>query len=129
MAFKDNATRKAYFREYNKGWYQRHRERLLEKRRHHDKELAAWLNEYRTKLRCADCGENHPACIQFHHLNKDDKSFTIGGAIGRWRYITAKKLEEEISKCEVLCANCHALRHWRETHDFDDWREVLPPIE
>ena len=31
MSFKDDEERRAYFREYNKGWYQRHKERLLEK--------------------------------------------------------------------------------------------------
>ena len=35
MAFKDDEERRAYFRQYNKGWYQRHRERLLEMRRQH----------------------------------------------------------------------------------------------
>jgi hypothetical protein len=29
MAFKDDEERRVYFREYNKGWYQRHKERLL----------------------------------------------------------------------------------------------------
>ncbi len=33
MSFKDDEDRRAYFREYNKGWYRRHKVRLLEKRR------------------------------------------------------------------------------------------------
>ena len=102
MAFKDDEQRKAYFREYNKGWYQRHRERLLEKRRQHDEELRQWLRRYKSKLCCVECGENHPACLQFHHRDREDKSFGIGGAIGRWRYISLKKLEKEISKCDIL---------------------------
>ena len=129
MAFKDDEERRAYFREYNKGWYQRHKERLLEKRRQHKAELRQWIRKYKSKLACVDCGENHPACLQFHHLNREDKSFAISAVIGGWRYITVKKLEEEVSKCELLCGNCHSLRHWRETHDFDDWREFLPSIE
>src|SRR5579859_1495760 len=129
MAFKDDEKRRAYFREYNKGWYQRHRERLLEKRRQHDAELKLWLKRYKSQLCCVECGENHPACLQFHHRNPEEKSFTISFELRRWRYITFKKLQEEISKCDILCGNCHALRHWRETHDFDDWREVLPQME
>jgi len=127
MAFKDDEQRKAYFREYNKGWYLRHRERLLEKRKQHNIELREWLRRYKSKLACVECGENHPACIQFHHRNREEKSFTIGGIVGR-RHTYIKRLEKEISKCEILCGNCHAIRHWGETHDFDDWREVLQPI-
>ncbi len=121
MPFKNNEERRAYFREYNKGWYQRHREKriaLITKRR---LELSAWLRKYKSNLCCVECGENHPACIQFHHRDREEKSFTIGSVVGSGRrYLTIKKLEEEISKCEVLCGNCHAIRHWRETHDFDD---------
>ena len=129
MPIRDNdETRKAYYREYNKGWYQRHRERLLEKRRQHYEELKLWLRQYKSKLCCVECGENHPACLQFHHRNRAEKSFTISHIIGR-THISIKRLEKEISKCEILCGNCHAMRYWRETHDFDDWREVLPPLE
>lgn len=129
MPIRDNdETRKAYYREYNKGWYQRHKERLLEKRRQHNEELRQWIRHYKSKLRCVECGENHPACIQFHHRDREDKSFGIGGIVGR-THTSIKRLEKEISKCEILCGNCHAIHHWRETHDFDDWREVLPPVD
>jgi hypothetical protein len=128
MAFKDDEERRAYFREYNKGWYRRHKKRLLEKRREHYEELKLWLRRYKSKLCCVECGENHPACLQFHHRNRAEKSFTISHIIGR-THISIKSLEKEISKCEVLCGNCHAIHHWRETHDFDDWREVLPSLD
>ena len=85
MAFKDDEERRAYFREYNKGWYQRHKERLLEKRRQHNEELRQWLRRYKSKLRCIDCGESHPACIQFHHRDREEKSFGIGGIVGSER--------------------------------------------
>ena len=129
MAFKDAEARRAYARKYNKIWYQKHKNRLREKRKQHDAELKNWLKQYKSQLCCMQCGENHPACLQFHHRDRKDKQFTIGYIIGRWRYITLKKLEEEISKCDVLCGNCHAILHWRETHDFDDWSEVLPTVD
>lgn len=129
MPIRDNdETRKAYYREYNKGWYQRHKEQLLEKRRQHKVELRQWLRRYKSKLRCVECGENHPACLQFHHRNKEEKSFDIGKAISR-TYTSIRRLEKEISKCEVLCGNCHAIHHWRETHESDDWLELLSPAD
>jgi len=117
MAFQSDEERRAYFREYNTGWYQRHRERLLEKRKQHDAALRVWLEQYKSTLHCVDCGENHPACLQFHHRDREAKSFNIGNIIGQWRYITLQRLEEEISKCDILCGNCHAKRHWQERRE------------
>lgn len=124
MAFKDEEKRRAYFREYNKGWYQRHKDRLLEKRRQHDEDLRMWLRRLKSKLRCEMCGENHPACLQFHHREKEEKNFTISNAVLRGTSI--KSLINEIKKCDVLCVNCHAKRHWRETHETDSWEEIVP---
>ncbi len=122
MASKDGEERRAYIREYDKGWYQQHRERRLEKRRQHSEQLKQWLDRYKSKLRCVECGENHPACIQFHHRNREEKSFGIGGII-RKTHVSIKRLEKEISKCEILCGNCHAKLHWRETHMTDSGGE------
>jgi len=134
MAFKDDEERRAYIREYDKGWYQRNRERRLEKRRQHSEELKQWLNRYKSKLRCIECGENHPACVdcgishpavlQFHHRNRAEKSFTIADVVRRATSI--KQITNEIKKCDVVCVNCHAKRHWRETHETDSWEELLP---
>ena len=129
MAFKDIEARRAYFREYNKGWYRRHKERLLEKRRQHNGELRQWLRQYKSKLSCRECGESHPACLQFHHRDRKGKSFDISHSIGIWGYMTFKRMKEEVDKCDILCGNCHALLHWRETHNFDSWLETLPPLE
>src|SRR5438445_3045318 len=108
MSFESDEARRAYFREYNKGWYQRHRERILEKCKQRKDELREWLRQYKSNLCCIECGENHPACLQFHHRDKGEKSFTIGWMLARETYISIKKLEKEISKCDVLCGNCHA---------------------
>jgi hypothetical protein len=91
MAFKDDEERRAHTREYDKGCYQRNRERRLEKRRQHSEELKQWLNRYKSKLRCAECGENHPACIQFHHRNREEKSFGIGGIVRKPMYLLRGK--------------------------------------
>lgn len=53
-----------------------------------------------------DCGYNvRPEALQFDHVG-DDKSFNVaGGRDASW-----EKVLEEIEKCEVVCANCHAVR-------------------
>lgn len=129
MAFKSDEAHRAYMRQYNKGWYQKHRERLREKRKQHDEELKQWLKRYKSQFCCKLCGEKHPACLQFHHRDKNEKSFNIGSTIGRWRYISFKKLVAEVSKCDILCGNCHAILHWREIHEFDSWLDILTPVD
>lgn len=57
---------------------------------------------------CKDCGKTyHPCQMHFDHLR--DKKHNIGHLVTS----STKKLEEEISKCDLVCANCHALRTWK----------------
>lgn len=62
---------------------------------------------------CADCGGEWPHYVMhFHHRDPATKDAVIGHMIrapGAARAI--ERLREEIEKCDVLCANCHALRH------------------
>jgi transcription elongation factor Elf1 len=116
MAFQSDEERRAYFREYNKGWYQRHKERLLEKRKQHYKKLREWIIQYKSNLYCILCGEAHPACLQFHHRNREEKSFTISHLIAR-THVSIDRLKKEIDKCDILCGNCHAKLHWQERRE------------
>jgi hypothetical protein len=66
---------------------------------------------------------NHPAVLCFHHRDPENKEFTISDDI--LRITSIKRLQNEIEKCDVVCANCHAKRHWRESHTTDSWEEIL----
>lgn len=57
---------------------------------------------------CNDCGESDIRVLEFDHLDKDKKAFSISQA-----FKLGKKPEEidaEIKKCQILCANCHKKR-------------------
>ena len=57
---------------------------------------------------CEDCGVEYPTCVmQFDHV-RGEKKLSIGSATALIKSLIA--LHEEIAKCEVVCANCHALR-------------------
>lgn len=75
---------------------------------------------------CVDCGyAAHPAALQFDHLPGVDKSFQLSNSLQRaWADVLA-----EVAKCEVVCANCHAVRTatrgytgGRRTHQGADCR-------
>jgi len=99
--------------DYNREYYRRNREYLLEKQRGKNRRLAAnrrkWLVEYKRTLSCVRCGENHPATLTFHHRKSSDKKFEIGNAVALG--VSLEKIIAEIEKCDVLCANCHAKEH------------------
>ena len=59
------------------------------------------------KTPCIVCGESEPIAIDFHHINPNEKEFTIGKHRGKNR----EWLSQEISKCVCLCANCHRKVH------------------
>lgn len=56
---------------------------------------------------CADCGGTFPlACMDFDH-NGNEKLADIS----RMHNYGQEKLLAEIAKCDVVCANCHRIRH------------------
>ena len=52
---------------------------------------------------CEMCGEQDPTVLEFHHVYGKDKAISKMIAEGA----TVEKIEKEISKCQVLCCNCH----------------------
>jgi len=65
--------------------------------------------EYKRSHPCEKCGEDHPACLDFHHTDKN-KEFTIS-ALKHQAY-SLEKLKKEMQKCQVLCSNCHRKLHF-----------------
>lgn len=68
-----------------------------------------WISALKASLVCARCGEDHPACIVFHHRDPQQKEFSVAFAVQHEWGI--KRIQREIDKCEVLCANCHTKHH------------------
>lgn len=58
---------------------------------------------------CVDCSEQDPVVLQFDHLR--DKVADISNLISS---ASLERLQAEMAKCEVVCANCH-LRRTAET--------------
>lgn len=72
----------------------------------------AWWWDFKSQFSCRECGENHPACLTFHHHYDDDKLSEVS------TLLQARKSKEviiaEIKKCVCLCANCHMKLHFNE---------------
>jgi len=60
--------------------------------------------------KCQDCGKStgYDSAYDFHHRINDQKKFTIGSV---FREASWEELLEEAKKCDLLCVNCHRIRH------------------
>lgn len=57
---------------------------------------------------CKGCGYTKCiAALEFHHRDPREKDFKISASLS-WEVI-----ERELSKCDLLCANCHREEHFR----------------
>jgi|TARA_E500000178_G_C16703511_1_gene609350 hypothetical protein len=66
-----------------------------------------WLNLYKVKKKCQVCGyDRNPYALHFDHIVYP-KFMQISKMLKKYRL---KRLFEEIRKCQVLCANCHAVK-------------------
>lgn len=79
------------------------------------KETKKWFWDYKKGKICCVCGENHRACIQFHHSEPFKKEDSISKMVNRGCDISS--LLKELKKCIVVCANCHAKIHWEKYFD------------
>lgn len=86
-----------------RGYYrckQCRQDRVAEQRRKNKRKLVAHFGN-----KCKLCGYNKCiAALEFHHLEKDDKSFSLGQ---KGLTKSFDNLLKEANKCILLCANCH----------------------
>ena len=68
------------------------------------------VNEYKMNNPCIQCGYDDYRALQFHHLR--DKKYNISDMLTMG--LSLDKIMEEISKCVVLCANCHQIESFAE---------------
>ena len=74
--------------------------------------LKIWFKKYKSKLKCSRCSEDHISALDFHHEDPTIKEFNIPRMITGGYSVS--RIEEELSKCIVLCANCHRKEHYIE---------------
>lgn len=100
---------KTCWNKQNKARYLANKEYYIDKANKRKKELREWLSQYKANIGCQNCPENHPACLHFHHRDSETKEFEICDALCT-RGMDV--IHEEIKKCDILCANCHAKKHF-----------------
>lgn len=105
---------KACFKLYRDQHYQNNKDYYKEKAKNYRKSMVESLEKFKATLECENCGEKRTYCLDFHHIDPNEKDGNISNLI---RSTNLEKVKEEISKCKVLCANCHRELHHKEKYE------------
>lgn len=91
---------------YRKKYAETHRPQLKEKYERKRSKQYAFLLEF-IREGCVDCGNKDERVIEFDHVpERGVKKFKItDGGNHPW-----KAFQEELAKCDAVCANCHTIR-------------------
>lgn len=72
--------------------------------------IAKILVEHYGELKCERCGfDKHFAALEFHHENPSEKEYQVSALFTSNR--NKEVLLKELSKCIILCSNCHRIEH------------------
>ncbi len=73
-----------------------------------------YIWDYLVTHPCVDCGNNNPIVLEFDHV-RGEKIAAVSEIVRNSGSLD--KIEAEIEKCEVRCANCHRIK----TSNQHDW--------
>ena len=109
MGYKDKNKQKEYQRKHHQRTKKKKRKQqnqLKDKRQH------LVLEEMQRRGgKCAKCGFSDIRALDWHHLDPNDKVNSISEMV-RDR-VSMDKLQAELDKCELICANCHRIEEQR----------------
>lgn len=80
------------------------------------------LYEYLLVHPCIECGEARVECLDFDHIDPTEKLMAIS-QMPRYNY-SWQKIEAEIVKCAVRCANCHRVRTAQQHNWYKEFLAV-----
>lgn len=117
-------TCKSCVSEYDKNRYRspEAKARNQEGVKRYKKELRTWYVSLKQGKPCVECKEIfHHAAMHWDHLPGSTKVANVGrlATLG-----SKRKILEEIAKCELVCANCHAVRTYQRAKALDTKRVV-----
>lgn len=104
MPTKDAERRK----QNNAKYYAKNKDRHKQRVKEYKQKVADYIKSVKESSPCLDCGEYYPYYVMvFDHLKDKDGDISRAGNVYGW---SIKRVQEEINKCELVCANCHRTR-------------------
>ena len=98
-------------REYDAAYHRRTRTKRVEQKRRYHETLVIWYRRLKDAP-CSDCGRRfHHAAMSWDHREPASKAFDVSSMVSRTH--SRRQILDEIAKCDLVCANCHAVRTFR----------------
>jgi hypothetical protein len=96
-------------REYDRDYHRRTRPIRLAQKKRYWADVIEWYRGLKTNKPCVDCGGIfHYAAMEWDHRPGTDKVAEVSTVVAKTR--SKRRVLEEIAKCDLVCANCHAVR-------------------
>lgn len=102
-------------RKRNRDHYHRYPEKMRARRIASQKSNREYVDSFKTQ--CERCGYSDKRALQFHHATGTKEKAVATLAIAGY---SKKRIAAEISKCIVLCANCHQIEHMESGYHRED---------
>ena len=116
-----NAECKECQKKYFKQYYKNNKEKCVKAVIQNNFSKRAFFDNLKIKSGCDHCGyKDHPAALQFHHIDPKTKTFNIGSNY----HLPIDIVQQEIDKCIILCANCHKIEH--SIHSYKNAKNIKP---
>lgn len=107
MAYKNIEDQRAA----SKRHYYANKQQYLERKKIYKNKLRALVRGIKESSPCVDCGIQYPYYVMdFDHLENKEGMISYFAKTGR-----SGALKKELSKCEVVCANCHRIRSFERS--------------
>ena len=106
----------------DRDWYERRGHTQRARNQGYIARNAQHVWDYLLAHPCVDCGETDPVVLEFDHV-RGEKVHALSTMVQR--QFSIAKLDAEIAKCEVRCANCHK----RKTAQERGWYATITHAE
>jgi 5-methylcytosine-specific restriction endonuclease McrA len=94
-----------------KAWYESHRDEQQARNKIQSDTARVFIRQAKVGKKCSACGFDDPICLDFHHVDPAEKDAIIAQAPTRgW---SVARIQREMDKCVILCANCHRKEEYR----------------
>lgn len=101
-------------KEYKREHYLKNKQKYVDNAKKYTQSVVDWFLEKKKELKCSNCGDERYWVLDFHHVDPKEKDSNISELI---RKGSKDRILNELSKCEILCSNCHRdFHHKQVTH-------------
>ena len=83
--------------------HDRHLQQVKERKDAARQVAREYAYEYLLTHPCQECGESDVRVLEFHHTGEKDMAVAAMVSAG----YSVERIQAEIDKCTILCANCH----------------------